>query len=448
MADPCWDVVIIGAGVSGLAAARELLRADHSVLLVEARDRIGGRVWTRHEPGLPVPIELGAEFIHGRIPATFELLGAAGKTALDTAGAHWTAQHGKLQQRTEGMLGSIQRALKQSRALERPDVAFADFLSTSEQYGLSPDARALAQSFVEGFDAADPKRVSTHFVAREWASGGMLDSGQFRPEGGYTSLLTALAGQLDRKKLRLQLQTTVRDIRWRRGEIDISGIVAAGSPNLGTGEPFGARATRAIVTLPLGILQAPADSAGAVRFTPALDAKRHALSGLASGPVLKLGLRFRRAFWEEVDGGRYEDASFFHSPDTTFPTFWTQLPVRAPLLTAWIGGPKAARLSNLSTDEIAREALTSLAAVFGGRPAAELELEAVYLHNWQTDPLALGAYSYVTVGGGDARRALAVSIDGTLFFAGEATDTEGEAATVAGALLSGVRAAREVIGGF
>jgi monoamine oxidase len=308
-------------------------------------------VWTRHEPELPVPIELGAEFIHGRVPATIELLGAVGKTVLDTSGAHWTAQHGKLQQRTEGLLGSIQQALQQSRALEQPDMAFADFLSTSERYGLSPDAQALAQSFVEGFDAADPKRVSTHFVAQEWASGGMLDSGQFRPQGGYSSLLAALAGDLDREKLRLQLQTMVREVRWTRGEIEVSGTNEAGaSQKQSSGEAFTAKAMRTIITLPLGVLQAPAASPGAVRFTPSLTAKHHALGALASGPVLKLGLRFRSAFWEKVDAGRYEDASFFHSPDTAFPTFWTQLPTRAPLLTAWVGGPKAARLSNLSTD--------------------------------------------------------------------------------------------------
>jgi monoamine oxidase len=198
------------------------------------------------------------------------------------------------------------------------------------------------------------------------------------------------------------------------------------------------------VTLPLGVLQVPAGAPGAVRFVPPLDAKRDALQGLLSGPVLKLSLRFRRAFWEELDGGKYEDASFFHSAATVFPTFWTSLPLRAPLLTAWIGGPKAARLSASETPDIVRQALESLSTVFGERPQSEFELEAAYLHNWQTDPFARGAYSYIAVGGGDARRMLAAPLEDTVFFAGEATDTEDEAATVTGALQSGERAAREV----
>jgi monoamine oxidase len=118
--------------------------------------------------------------------------------------------------------------------------------------------------------------------------------------------------------------------------------------------------------------------------------------------------------------------------------------LRSPLLTAWIAGPKAARLSMSETPDIVRHALESLSTVFGGRPQSEFELEAAYLHNWQTDPFARGAYSYIAVGGGDARRILAAPLEDTLFFAGEATDTQDEAATVTGALQSGERAAREV----
>ena len=438
MANASWDVVIIGAGVSGLAAASALRKSGLSVLIVEARDHVGGRAWTRHEPDLSAPIELGAEFIHGRVPETFELLREVGKAALDTSGAHWTLRNGKLVRNTEDLFSAIQAALERSNVLKEPDVSFETWLSRSAQYGVSPEAAAMARAFVEGFDAADPARVSAHFVAREWGSGGMLDSPQFRPLGGYSSVLAALTGAVDRERIRLQLQTVVREVRWKRGSVEIDAIFLD--------QPFNVRAACAIVTLPLGVLQAPAESSGAVRFVPPLDAKRNALQGLVSGPVLKLSLRFRRAFWEELDGGRYEDASFFHSAATAFPTFWTSLPLRAPLLTAWIAGPKAARLSTSEMPDIVQQALESLSAVFGGRPPSEFELEAAYLHNWQTDPFARGAYSYIAVGGGDARRMLAEPLEDTLFFAGEATDTEDEAATVTGALQSGERAAQEVAG--
>jgi monoamine oxidase len=438
MANASWDVVIIGAGVSGLAAASELRKSGLSVLILEARDHVGGRAWTRHEPDLSAPIELGAEFIHGRIPETFELLSEVGKAALDTSGAHWTLRDSKLAQNTEDLFGDIQTALERSNVLKEPDISFETWLSRSGQYGLSPEAAAMAKAFAEGFDAADPARLSAHFIAKEWGAGGMLDSPQFRPLGGYSSVLAALAGTLHRENIRLQLQTVVREIRWQRGAVEIDATFLA--------SPFSVKATCAIVTLPLGVLQAATGTSGAVRFVPALEAKRQALEGLVSGPVLKSSLRFRRAFWEELDGGKYAGAAFFHSATTAFPTFWTTLPLRAPLLTAWIGGPKAARLSMSETPDIVRQALESLSALFGGRPHSEFELEAAYLHNWQTDPFARGAYSYIAVGGGNARSALAAPLEDTLFFAGEATDTQDEAATVTGALQSGERAAREVIG--
>jgi monoamine oxidase len=264
----------------------------------------------------------------------------------------------------------------------------------------------------------------------------MLDSPQFRPLGGYSSVLCALAGGLDRQHVQLQLHTCVREVRWKPGAVEIGATFL--------NEPFNRRARCAVITLPLGVLQAAAGAAGAVRFVPPLDAKREALNGLAFGPVLKLSLRFRRAFWEELEGGRYFDASFFHSPDTVFRTFWTTMPLRAPLMTAWMGGPRAAELSKLDTPEIVRHAMESLSTMFGGRPIDEFQLEAAYVHNWQTDPLSQGAYSYLAAGGNNARNQLAEPLSNTLFFAGEAT-SEDEAATVAGALQSGTRAAREIL---
>jgi monoamine oxidase len=199
------------------------------------------------------------------------------------------------------------------------------------------------------------------------------------------------------------------------------------------------------VTLPLGVLQQPARAEGAVRFEPPLARKREALRHLESGPVLKAILRFRRAFWEKLDSGRYADASFFHAPGEQFPTFWTTLPVRTPLLVAWAGGPNTRRLEGAHADEIVRHALASFSTVFGARMKLDDELESAWVHDWQSDPYARGAYSYVAVGGEKARDELAAPLSGTLFFAGEAADTDGEAGTVAGALQSGERAAREVI---
>ncbi len=433
MASETWDVLIIGAGVAGLAAGAELAPKGHSILLLEARDRVGGRVWTRHEPELSAPVELGAEFIHGEIPETFELLQEVGKAALDTSGRRWTLRHGKLQQRTEGLFDQVQEGLKQFADSRAGDSSFEEFLAHGERYGLSPEARKLARASVEGFDAADPARVSTLSIAEEWSAGGMLNAPQFRPAGGYSSVLRALSGALDRKQVRLQLQTTVQRVRWSHTSVEVEGQFL--------GQPFRAQGRKAIITLPLGVLQAPAGTTGAVRFTPPLSSKHAALAGLASGPVLKVALRFRSIFWETLDEGKYHDAGFFHAPDLTFPTFWTPRPVRAPLLSAWTGGPRAAQLGARSMTDVVREASDSATALFGGH---DLELEAAYVHDWLSDPFSRGAYSYVTVGGQKARGELAAPIADSLFFAGEATDAEG--GTVTGALRSGMRAAREVHG--
>jgi len=291
-----------------------------------------------------------------------------------------------------------------------------------------------------GFDAADTKRASARAIVAEWTAGASVEGPQFRPLGGYGTLLTCLAGELRGSSVEVQLNTVVRTVRWSRGSVHVSGTFL--------GRPFEAAAKRAIITLPLGVLQLSAREEGAVRFTPALTAKRAALKHLAAGPVLKVVLRFRKAFWDELEQGRYRDVDFFHDRQAPFPTFWTALPVRTPLLVAWAAGPNAHRLAGAPKAEVVRQALQSLGTTFGGRVDREIEstLEGAWVHDWQSDPFARGAYSYVTVAGDKAREQLAAPLRNTLFFAGEAADTE-EAGTVAGALRSGMRAAREVLAG-
>jgi monoamine oxidase len=459
-----YDVLILGAGAAGLAAAAELARSGRSALVLEARERIGGRVWSLDVPGLPVPVELGAEFIHGRPAATFSLMRQAGIAAVDAPIIRLAVRNGKLRARGEGLYESIQRILRRhAGALGKKDVSFESFLARG-RHGLSAEARAFARMRVQGYDAADPARASARAIAEEWGAEGAASFGHFRPQGGYGALLAALAGGLHDSRVELRLQSVVRAVRWKRGAVEVEGTrprdEGGGMRDEGGGmrdegsrvpgrdssdEVFRVAARRAIITLPLGVLQLPARAPGAVRFTPPLKEKRLALDGLASGAVIKAALLFRTAFWEELVEARYRGVSFFHSPEAAFPTFWTALPERAPLLIAWAGGPKAARLSGAATPEIVRQAVTSLASVLGTRTSIEERLAAAWVHHWQQDPFARGAYSYVTVGGHGARRALAEPLRDTLFFAGEATDYEGEHGTVAGALQSGTRAALEAL---
>jgi monoamine oxidase len=149
-------------------------------------------------------------------------------------------------------------------------------------------------------------------------------------------------------------------------------------------------------------------------------------------------MAFREAFWEKSHPG----VAFFHSSNAPFPTFWTPLPMHAPLLTAWAGGPKAARLTGSSEKKLLAQALASVHSVLKN----DEQPRAFLIHDWQADPHARGGYSYVRVGGTGARQELAAPLEETLYFAGEATHVE-QSGTVGGALASGMRAAREILDG-
>jgi monoamine oxidase len=431
-----FDTVVLGAGAAGLAAAAELAGHERSICVLEARDRLGGRIFTRHEAGLAAPIELGAEFIHGMAPATIAWLKRSNTPVIDASRVRWTGRGGKLEP-ADNVFEEMKRGLDRVRR-PRKDLPFSEFLDGPARGKLSVRAREFARTLVQGFDAADATRVSTLKTLDEWNSQGAADAPTFRPLGGYSTLISALAGALDPAKVQVQLNTVVHEVRWRRGAVTINATRQ--------GEPFSIEASQAIIALPLGVLQLPAQAAGAVRFTPPLSAKQKAFDGLAVGPVIKVLLRFRTPFWEALDDGRYRDTAFLLIPGAAFPTFWSTLPLRTPLLNAWAAGPNAVRLSGLNESEIVRAALDSLESAFGRRVKLRPQLQGAFLHDWQADPFSCGAYSYVMAGGASARKQLAVPLQKTLFFAGEAADTEGESGTVAGALQSGQRAARQVLG--
>lgn len=406
---------MIGAGAAGLAAAAELARAGRAVLVLEARSRIGGRCWTTRMPGLGVPVELGAEFIHGQAQATLALLARARVAPVDSvrAGRH----HDGRRLRPRDSFTEALRAVHGATLSD--DVSFERFLARRR---LPERTKAVARRIVEGFDAADPRRVSARSILEEWGEQGALGERHPRPQGGYGALMDWLGRRVLARGGRLQLDSPVREVRWRRGAVEARGTFL--------GEPFEARASRAVITLPLGVLQART-----VRFSPAIVEKRPALRKLASGPVIRVAMRFHRAVWEQ----RAPGVAFFQAEGTPFPTFWTPLPLRAPLLTAWAGGPKAARMTGLAPRTLIAKALESVHAIFPNAQLADAQAQ-----DWQQDQYARGGYSYVLVNGSGARADLAGPIADTLFFAGEATDPL-EAGTVAGALRSGQRAARYIL---
>ncbi len=423
------DVLILGAGAAGLAAARTLTHAGLDVLVIEARERVGGRVLTIPDPATPVPVELGAEFLHGKASNTV-MAARDFLLPLHELDDERFVEMRRRWKKVSDYDGRIARALGAvfARAKRVKDVAFAEAALRSK---LGASERELVTSFVENYLAAPASAVSLHALARGGAEG---PGRSMRIATGYGHLLSSLAADVSRS---LRLSMTATRLRWSRGDVR---VVAAGL----TGRTRELRGRSAIIAVPLGVLGAPAGAPGHVEFEPGLGiAHAGALEGMAMGHVVKIILRFREAFWRRGDRAR---AAFFHAAERPFPTFWTTMPVHAPVIVAWAGGPAADALVGLDDRRLAEVAIDALADLVGEKRVRAHELvEACFFHDWQSDPFARGAYSHVLVGGAAAPKRLARSIDGTLFFAGEHTVEAPGTGTVDGALTSGKRAAREVV---
>ena len=233
------DVIVIGAGAAGLAAARTLTAAGLDVLVLEARDRIGGRIYTVHVPGLP-PIELGAEFIHGRPAEIMELVESAGLATYSVDGKQFCYHDGRLGECDFDE--AIERVFARMKQHRGPDVSFAEFLARCDR---GEDAAAWARAYVEGFNAARAEMVSV-----EWLNASEESAGESiaRLRDGYDTLSSALGGIA-----RVVVGMPVRTVRWSREAVEAETA----------GRSF--RAGRAVLTLPLGVLQA-----GDVHFEPDL----------------------------------------------------------------------------------------------------------------------------------------------------------------------------------
>jgi len=401
--------------------------------VLEARDRIGGRIHTLHQPGLALPIELGAEFIHGEVAETFDIVDAAALLVYELPDDHWWSRRGRWT-RMNDFWGDMARV--RSRIGDGPDRSFADFLKG--QRSLPPRLKELAMNFVEGYHAAHADRISARTLR---VSDGEQEEGepkQFRIGSGYDGLVAWLRAGLHPERSVLRLGTSVTDVIWREGHVAV---------RTSRGEELTANA--AIITIPLGVWKAPAGQPGAIRFDPELRTKQRALSRLEIGHVVKIVFTFRERFWDDDDflasRTHGQPVNFVHGNDADVPTWWTTAPVRAPVLTAWAGGHAADRLQAESPQSRIDRALESLANTFAmKRTRIDDLLDATHTHDWQSDAFSRGAYSYAGVGGSRAHKELAKPIDATLFFAGEATSAD-ETGTVSGAIASGKRAAREYL---
>src|SRR5215213_7427952 len=174
MDDQTADVLVLGAGAAGLAAAQELSQAGLRVIVIEARDRVGGRIFTQHVPAHPLPIELGAEFIHGRPPESFALVEQAGLLAYEINGDRWLAQNGQLAP-GDVLWDQAQQLFRQMALIRGADHSFRTFLARFQQDPAWRDAAAMAASYVEGFDAADINQMSVQALIQEQQAAAVSD---------------------------------------------------------------------------------------------------------------------------------------------------------------------------------------------------------------------------------------------------------------------------------
>ncbi|HZE98157.1 MAG TPA: NAD(P)/FAD-dependent oxidoreductase [Planctomycetota bacterium] len=432
------DAAVIGGGASGLAAARELSRRGFRTLLLEARNRLGGRIFTHHEPPAPFPVELGAEFIHGDSDALFSALRS--RTVVRIPDAHVESRDGTFQP-VDDFWGTVERvSLRlQQRFVRRgaADLSFGDYVRSLD---LSrPDRERLIQ-YAEGFQAAHADLISARSLAGEGAE---ASSRQFRIVDGYDAVIEDLVQALDPDLAEIRLGSRVTEIVWKPGHVAIRGQGPDGRAleNI--------RARVAIIALPHALLKA-----GTPRFDPDLPDKRRAAAQLEVGQVFKVTFLFAKRFWDPEEffttrtargGSPADDLSFVIAAAEHVPVWWTAAPAQVPLLTGWVGGRRAEAMLALDPRTRVDRSLNSLGrALRVPRVRLDRLLQASWTHDWSRDPFSLGAYSYVRVGGVTAPSRLGRPVSGTLFFGGDSTDLS-TMGTVTGALGGGIRAGREAV---
>ena len=410
--------------MAGLAAAGELSSAGTRVLLLEARNRLGGRIHTIQDPHTGIAIELGAEFVHGRAPEIFGVVSENSLRAIEMEGDEWCLSGGTL--RPCDFFGEVEALLSRMDA-GTPDQSFASYLRSQ---WASEEAKRWATGYIEGFHAANADEVSIHSIVKGDRADEEIDGErQFRIAGGYGVLVEALYNRVDQERTDVRLSTEVRAVHWRDG--DVIAYVSLGEA---------IRARCLLITVPLAVLQA-----SAVTFLPPLTSKQDPLSMLGMGGVMRVTLVLRERLWESASS-ELREMSFLFSQHETFPTLWTLWPNPAPVITAWAPPRSAQRLAGTPAESIRREAVQALAGMLRlDVNGVDEAVVACYTYDWVSDPFSRGAYSWVKVGGGDAEKRLAEPVANTLFFAGEATNYEGHNGTVHGAIATGWRAAKEIL---
>lgn len=415
-------VIIAGGGICGLYAA--LLLSEHcDVTILEAGNRIGGRIWDVVEPGFGGTVKRGAEFIHGKAELTFSLLEKAGITFKVAEGKMYSVTAGAMEE-TEFFIEGWDELMRKMKDVKM-DMTLHEFLIQYFKEDKYAVLRRQAMRYAEGYDIADPDKVSVMALYKEWGE----EEESYQISKGYGALIEYLAAQCREKGVQILTGKIVKHVNWRNSHT----LVTTADKNIYT-------ANKVIVTVPLGVLQRRNEQAS-IEFSPTLDTHIAAAQKIGFGSVIKVAVAFKQTFWKH-------DTAFIFG-DQLFQTWWTQLPYESNTLTGWAGGNKAKELSLFSEEELEAAALASLAEIFN-IPLSEMreKVLAILVTNWQRYEQFGGAYSYPTPTTREAREILNTPANDTIYFAGEALYDGTFSGTVEAALLTAKSTSELIINGL
>ncbi len=418
------SIIVIGAGAAGLMVAYELSKHNNQVIVLEAKNRLGGRVFTLDDNNFSQPIETGAEFIHGNLPVTISLLKEASISYHAINDTMFHLEKGKFNKQ-KNFAEDWNKLMKQMHDLKE-DMPLADFLHTffkDEKYASLINS---VKNFAGGFDLAEISTASTKALYREWSE----DMGvQYRVDGGYKLLIDHLQAQCKKNGCIIHTDCCAKKINWQKNEVNILTMCS---------RIF--KSNQLIITVPASVLQANANSEDYIEFHPAIPQHIEAAKNIGFGAVIKIILQFSENFWNQK-----KEAGFILT-DEEIATWWSQLPVKNSILTGWVGGEKAMALKEKTDAEILDKALQSLSNAFNiSVEELKYKLKASKITNWCKEPDINGGYSFNTIKTVEARKVLRQPVNETIFFSGEALFEGTPGGTVEAALSAAKETALQVL---
>ena len=419
------SILIIGGGIAGLATAYELSKHNVQVTLLEAKNRLGGRIHTFYDISFSQPVELGAEFIHGDLPHTLSILNEAAISYNKINDTMFHLEKGAFKKQ-KSFTKDWDKVMKQMSALthDMPLDVFIDTFFGDDKYA---DLRASIKGFAGGFDLADTATASSKSLYREWSN---EMENQYRINGGYKVLIDYLATQCKNNGSIIQNNCCAKKISWHKNEVHVLTMCSRFF-----------KADKAVIAVPVSVLQASNKDENYLEFEPAILQHINAAKDIGFGDVIKIILEFDNNFWN----AKNENAGFFLT-DEIIPTWWSQLPIKNAVLTGWVGGEKASSLKLNTDEEILKITLQSLASAFDvSFDTIKSKLKAGKIANWCKEADINGGYSFNMVKSVDAKKVLRKPVEDTLFFSGEALFEGTPVGTVEAALASGKHTALQVL---